>query len=43
MLPLTEQPRDGRAFPGWEFAAALEDPREHSLLDLAERRGDRAR
>src|SRR5271166_269873 len=25
ILPLTEQPRSGAPFPGWEFAAALED------------------
>ncbi len=25
----------GDIFPGWEFAAALAEPREHSLLDLA--------
>jgi transcription-repair coupling factor (superfamily II helicase) len=35
ILPLAEQPREGPAYPGWEFAAALEDPRETSLLDLA--------
>ncbi len=32
---MTEQPREGALFPGWEFVAALEDPREQSLLDLA--------
>jgi len=35
VLPLAEQPRLGDTFPGWEFSAALEDPREQSLLDLA--------
>jgi transcription-repair coupling factor (superfamily II helicase) len=35
ILPLLEQPRHGAAFPGWEFAAATEDPRKHSLLALA--------
>jgi transcription-repair coupling factor (superfamily II helicase) len=35
ILPLTEQPRTGALFPGWEFASALESPRRHSLLDLA--------
>jgi transcription-repair coupling factor (superfamily II helicase) len=35
VLPLAEQPRIGATFPGWEFSAALEDPREHSVLDLA--------
>ena len=35
ILPLTEQPRAGAAYPGWEFAAALDDPREQSLIDLA--------
>ena len=34
VLPLVEQPRDGAAFPGWEFVAALDQPREHSWLDL---------
>jgi transcription-repair coupling factor (superfamily II helicase) len=36
VLPLTEQPREGAAFPGWEFVAALDQPREHTLLTLAE-------
>ncbi|HTM11598.1 MAG TPA: transcription-repair coupling factor [Bryobacteraceae bacterium] len=35
VLPLAEQPRSGATYPGWEFAAALEDRREQSLLDLA--------
>jgi transcription-repair coupling factor (superfamily II helicase) len=35
VLPLAEQPRAGITFPGWEFAAAVEDPRTRSLLDLA--------
>jgi transcription-repair coupling factor (superfamily II helicase) len=35
ILPLTEQPRAGALFPGWEFAAALDSPRAYSLLDLA--------
>ncbi|HEY4365405.1 MAG TPA: transcription-repair coupling factor [Bryobacteraceae bacterium] len=35
VLPLIEQPRSGATFPGWEFAAALEEPKRHSLLDLA--------
>jgi transcription-repair coupling factor (superfamily II helicase) len=34
ILPLLEQPRHGDVFPGWEFAAASEDPRRHSLLEL---------
>jgi transcription-repair coupling factor (superfamily II helicase) len=34
ILPLLEQPRHGDVFPGWEFAAAAEDPRKHSLLAL---------
>jgi transcription-repair coupling factor (superfamily II helicase) len=34
VLPLTEQPRNGPEYPGWEFDAALEKPREYSLLDL---------
>jgi transcription-repair coupling factor (superfamily II helicase) len=34
ILPLVEQPRHGDVFPGWEFAAAAEEPREHSLLVL---------
>ena len=36
VLPLTEQPRSGAEYPGWEFAAALEDPREHTLADFAQ-------
>src|SRR5262249_17411691 len=36
VLPLTEQPRTGSEYPGWEFAAALDDPREHTLADFAE-------
>ena len=32
ILPLLEQPRHGDVFPGWEFAAAAEDPRKYSLL-----------
>ena len=35
VLPLAEQPRTGAPFLGWEFVAALDDPREHSVLDLA--------
>src|SRR5579864_1454009 len=35
ILPLLEQPRRSEAFPGWEFAAAAEEPRKHSLLALA--------
>jgi transcription-repair coupling factor (superfamily II helicase) len=35
VLPLAEQPRSGAAYPGWEFEAALEEPRQHSLLDLS--------
>jgi len=34
ILPLAEQPRAEVAYPGWEFAAALEQPRELSLVDL---------
>jgi transcription-repair coupling factor (superfamily II helicase) len=34
VLPLTEQPREGPAYPGWEFAAALEHPREQSIAGL---------
>jgi transcription-repair coupling factor (superfamily II helicase) len=34
ILPLLEQPRHGDVFPGWEFAAAVEDPRKHTLLAL---------
>jgi len=34
ILPLLEQPRHGDVFPGWEFAAAAEEPREHLLLAL---------
>ncbi len=34
ILPLLEQPRHGSAFPGWEFAAAAEEPRKHNLLAL---------
>ena len=35
ILPLREQPRLGDLFPGWEFAEAEEQPRRHSLLELA--------
>jgi transcription-repair coupling factor (superfamily II helicase) len=35
ILPLLEQPRHANVFPGWEFAAAAEEPRQHSLLMLA--------
>jgi transcription-repair coupling factor (superfamily II helicase) len=35
VLPLLEQPREGPAPPGWEFAEALETPRENSLIELA--------
>src|SRR3981081_1839664 len=34
VLPLAEQPRMGATYPGWEFAAALEDRREQTLLDI---------
>src|SRR5207245_6823357 len=34
VLPLAEQPRVGASYSGWEFAAALEDRREQSFLDL---------
>ncbi len=34
VLPLLEQPRRGLMFPGWEFAAALEESRPSSLLAL---------
>ena len=34
VLPLAEQPRIGAIYPGWEFAAALEDRRDQTLLDL---------
>ena len=34
VLPLTEQPRSGAEYPGWEFAAALEDPRDRTLADF---------
>ena len=37
VLPLAEQPRIGATYPGWEFAAALEDRREQFLLDLEAR------
>jgi len=35
ILPLLEQPRRGELYPGWEFAAAAEEPREYSLLAMA--------
>ncbi|HLX43446.1 MAG TPA: transcription-repair coupling factor [Bryobacteraceae bacterium] len=35
ILPLAEQPREGAPFPGWEFTAALDQPREHSIVALA--------
>ncbi len=35
VLPLREQPRAAPAPPGWEFAEALETPRESSLIELA--------
>lgn len=37
ILPLAEQPRlrGMDPFPGWEFSAALEDPRPNSMFDLA--------
>ena len=37
VLPLTEQPLGAGVdpVPGWEFEAALREPRERSLLDLA--------
>lgn len=35
ILPLAEQPREGAPYPGWEFAAALDHPREQSLIELA--------
>ncbi|MEQ1884060.1 MAG: transcription-repair coupling factor [Bryobacteraceae bacterium] len=35
VLPLTELPRVvGSLEPGWEFHAALENPRDHALVDL---------
>ena len=34
ILPLAEQPRAEAAYPGWEFAAALAEPRELSIVDL---------
>src|SRR5258706_10360227 len=34
VLPLAEQPHTGATYPGWEFAAVLEDRREQTLLDL---------
>ena len=37
VLPLAEQPRISTSYPGWEFAAALEDRREQTLLDLEAR------
>ncbi len=36
VLPLTEQPRTGAEYPGWEFAAAIGDPRDHTLADFAQ-------
>ncbi len=36
VLPLAEQPRIGMEAPGWEFVAALDDLREHSLIELAQ-------
>jgi transcription-repair coupling factor (superfamily II helicase) len=36
VLPLMEQPRDGAAFPGWEFVAALDQARENTVLTLAQ-------
>lgn len=35
ILPLLEQPRRGDVYPGWEFAAAADEPRQHSLLAMA--------
>ena len=35
ILPLAEQPREGALYPGWEFAEALDHPREQSLIELA--------
>jgi transcription-repair coupling factor (superfamily II helicase) len=35
VLPLAEQPRYGAASPGWEFRAALDEPRRESLLTMA--------
>ena len=35
VLPLLELPRHGDPPPGWEFTQALDEPRRHSLLDLA--------
>ncbi len=35
ILPLREHPQDDDHAPGWEFAAAQEKERSHSLLDLA--------
>ncbi|MEI9813395.1 MAG: hypothetical protein WDO18_12470 [Acidobacteriota bacterium] len=34
ILPLREHPQDDDNRPGWEFTAALEKPRSHSLFDL---------
>ena len=36
VLPLTEQPHTGAEYPGWEFAAAFDDPRERTLADFLE-------
>ncbi len=35
ILPLREQPQTDDHHPGWEFSAALEQPRERSVFDLA--------
>jgi transcription-repair coupling factor (superfamily II helicase) len=35
VLPLTELPRVGVTFPGWEYAAALDEPRTKTVLDLS--------
>ncbi len=35
VLPLSELPRSGPLYPGWEFADALAQPRKQSLLELA--------
>jgi transcription-repair coupling factor (superfamily II helicase) len=35
VLPLSEEPRSGAEYPGWEFEAALGRPREQTILDLS--------
>ena len=36
LLPLFEYPRPENAASGWEFRQALDSPRNHSILDIAE-------